>query len=300
MSDLDNFYTSLTPIVELKDFHPLIRIWMKRDELTHPILSGNKWRKLKYNLIEAKKNNIKTLVTKGGYYSNHLAAVSEAGKLFNFKTIGIIRGEEPKEYGHTLKLLIQNRMNLIFVSRSEYNQINETNYLSLLSSKENTDFIPEGGTNQLALKGCREIIPEVLNQLDFEPTHWCVSIGTGGTIAGMLQSLPDNSTLLGFSALKGDFHYGVIENLTGIHNLKNLTITDRFSGKGYAKIDDELMEFINSFYDKYEIQLEPVYTGKMMMGIYQLAEEGYFPFGSRIVCLHTGGLQGWGGFSNFG
>ncbi|HMG14469.1 MAG TPA: pyridoxal-phosphate dependent enzyme [Saprospiraceae bacterium] len=301
MITLDNFYTNPIPVEELIDFHTNIRVWIKRDDLIHPILSGNKWRKLKYNLIQARKDNIHTLVTKGGYYSNHIAAMSEAGKLFGFKTIGIIRGEQPANFGYTLKLAEQNEMELIFVSRKEFNAINENNFTTTTGQIDNSSFIPDGGTNELALTGCNELVNEVLDQIDFIPDFWCVSVGTGGTIAGMLQAIPDESNLLGFSALKADFLKEEVLRLAGSEtNKTKLTITDRFAGNGYAKITDDLIKFINTFYDKYKIPLDPVYTGKMMYGIYQLANEGYFPVGSKILAVHTGGLQGVMGYRERG
>lgn len=301
MLNIEEFYKNVTPVEELIDFHPDIRVWVKRDELIHPILSGNKWRKLKYNLIQARKEGKTTLVTKGGYYSNHIAAVSEAGKIFGFNTIGIIRGEQPVNFGYTLQLAINNKMNLVFSSRNEFSDININDFENYTGNLDNVMFIPEGGTNEWALPGCNELVVEINNQIDFIPDTWAVSVGTGGTIAGMLQAMPQNSSLLGFSALKTDYHKTEILKLAGFPiTEQRLIITDRFSGKGYAKVSNELIEFINSFYDKYKIALDPAYTGKMMFGINQLAKENYFKPGSNIVAIHTGGLQGVMGYHEKG
>ncbi len=301
MISLDNFYTNPTPVEELIDFYPNIRVWIKRDDLIHPILSGNKWRKLKYNLNYSRKYGIQTLVTKGGYFSNHIAAVSEVGKLFGFNTFGIIRGEPPENLGYTLRLAIQNKMKLYFISRKEFKDINADNFSLTTIPMKNSLFIPDGGTNELALSGCKELVSEISTQLDFIPDFWCVAVGTGGTIAGMLQALPKESKLLGFSALKADFLKQEVFKLAGPEtNEDSLIITERFAGKGYAKISVDLIEFINSFYDKYHIPLDPVYTGKMVYGIYQLATEGYFPLGSKILAVHTGGLQGVMGYRENG
>lgn len=301
MLNIEGFYNTITPIEELIDFHPDIRVWIKRDELIHPILSGNKWRKLKYNLIKAREEGKMTLVTKGGYYSNHIAAVSEAGKIFGFNTIGIIRGEQPLNYGYTLKLAIDNKMKLIFTNRSGFSDLSINDFEQYTGHIDNVMFIPEGGTNELALQGCNELVNEINNQIDFIPDAWVVSVGTGGTIAGMLQTIPQNCTLLGFSALKTDYHKAVILKMASfLATEERLIITDRFAGKGYAKITNDLIEFINSFYDKFKIPLDPIYTGKMMYGIYQFANEGYFPKGSKILAVHTGGLQGVMGYRERG
>lgn len=272
-----------------------ISLCLKRDDLLHPIISGNKLRKLKYNLEKAKNQNYKVLLTFGGAFSNHILAVAGAGKEFGFDTIGIIRGEELKEKitdNPTLLQAQQLGMKFIFVSREEYRIKETTEYIEELRNRFGDFYLlPEGGTNQLAIKGCEEIV----TASDSEFTHICASVGTGGTIAGIINSSAISQNIIGFSSLKGDF---LQKDITKFANKQNWTINCDYHFGGYGKVTDELINFINTFYLEHQISLDPIYTGKMMFGIINLIQNNYFPPNSKILAIHTGGLQGIAGMNN--
>lgn len=276
-----------------------IQLWIKRDDLTHPELQGNKWRKLKYNIVEAQKTQKKYLLTFGGAYSNHLFATAAAGKIFKLKTIGIVRGEKILPLNSTLSFAEDCGMQLHFVDRKTY-ALKEKLLPNLKISLDECYVLPEGGTNQLAIRGCAELGLEILNQLDFVPNFICTSCGTGGTIAGLIHSKKQSTHVLGFSALKGDFMKKEVQSLLTHffpnHFFDNYSIQTDYHFGGYAKHSALLLDFINSFKKKYQIQLDPIYTGKMFYGIFDLIEKDFFPPGSKIVAIHTGGLQGILGF----
>lgn len=273
-----------------------ISLTIKREDLLHPVISGNKYRKLKYNLKEAKQQQKRTLLTFGGAFSNHISAVAGAGKEFGFKTIGIIRGEELVDKiveNPTLSYAKQCGMELIFVSRALYREKNEAHFIEKLQ-QEYGDFyvIPEGGTNNLAIKGCEEILTEEDALFDYV----CVCVGTGGTISGLINSAKAKQKILGFSALKGNFLKDEIEKLAP--NKKNWSLVTDYHFGGYGKINDDLVSFINKFSSATNIPLDPVYTGKMLYGIVDLASKKYFNPNSKILVIHTGGLQGVEGMNN--
>ena len=271
------------------DVYRGIEVYVKREDLLHSEISGNKFRKLKYNLLEAKRLGYKKILTFGGAYSNHIAAVAAAGRDYGFETIGVIRGEELSTnflQNPTLSKAHQDGMQFHFVSRSTYR------------TKENIDFInslhdffghfyliPEGGTNSLAIKGCEEILTQEDEKFDFI----CCAAGTGGTASGIINSLKKHQTVLAFSVLKGNFLYPEIEKRT--NNKQWHLVTDYHFG-GYAKTSVELNRFIYTFTKKYLIPLEPVYTGKVFYGVLDLISENYFPTPCKILIIHTGGLQG--------
>jgi 1-aminocyclopropane-1-carboxylate deaminase len=262
---------------------------IKPEYLFHPQISGNKFRKLKYNLIEFKNQNQNILLTFGGAFSNHIAAVASAGKQYNFSTIGIIRGEElidKVESNPTLKFAQDCGMVLKFISREAYRHKSSAEFLRQLKQEFGDFFLlPEGGTNVLAVKGCEEIL--TVDDAKFD--YICCPVGTGGTISGLINSSGIHQKILGFPALKGDFLQEEISKFATKSNWK--LILDYHFG-GYAKINPELISFINSFKNNYNIPLDPIYTGKMMFGIFDLVEKGFFPEGSKILAIHTGGLQG--------
>ena len=288
------------PLQQLQ--HPLLQqheltLWVKREDLLHPHISGNKWRKLKYNLHEAKAQGKETIVTFGGAYSNHIAATAAAGAEFGFKTIGIIRGEEHLPLNPTLQFATEQGMELHYISRELYRHKSEPTFLAELAEKYNHPYlVPEGGTNQLAVKGCTEIVDDITINFDVV----CCASGTGGTIAGIIAGLAGEKQVLGFPALKGG---GFLEeeiaqlvyNYSGVNYSNWQLITDYHFG-GYAKVKPELIEFIREFQEQHNIPLEPVYTGKMFYGLFDLISKGYLAKGTRIVAVHTGGLQGNAGF----
>ncbi|MGE5944535.1 MAG: 1-aminocyclopropane-1-carboxylate deaminase/D-cysteine desulfhydrase [Flavobacteriales bacterium] len=259
-----------------------VELFLKREDEIHPFISGNKYRKLKYNMEEAQKKGFKKLLTFGGAYSNHVAAVAFAGHAFDFETLGIIRGDELKDKiaeNATLSFAKNHGMQFEFVTRDAYRDDN------LIKEYQDYYVIPEGGTNTLAIQGCEEILTET----DAEFNYICTSVGTGGTVSGLINCSQPSQQVLGFPALKGSFLQEDISKFVSKTNWK--LITDYHFG-GYAKINLELIRFINEFKKKQYIPLDPVYTGKMMFGIFDLIQKGYFPKGSKILAIHTGGLQG--------
>ena len=271
------------------DFPNDISLTIKREDLIHPFVSGNKFRKLKYNLLQAKAENKTTLLTFGGAFSNHIAAVAFAGKEQDFKTIGIIRGDElfdKIEENPTLKFAQENGMKFEFVSREEYRLKNETSYIEKLNEKFGDFYlVPEGGTNGLAVKGCEEILTDE----DASFNYVCCAVGTGGTISGLINSAEENQKILGFPALKGDF---LNDEIRIFAKKDNWNLISDYHFGGYGKINLELIEFINGFFEETKVPLDPIYTGKMVFGVIDLINKNYFPAHSKILLIHTGGLQG--------
>jgi 1-aminocyclopropane-1-carboxylate deaminase len=266
-----------------------ISLVIKREDLIHPFVSGNKFRKLKYNLLQAKAENQSTLLTFGGAYSNHIAAVGYAGKENGFQTIGIIRGDElgdKIESNPTLKFAQECGMQFEFVSRETYRLKTEATFLEQLQQQYGAFYlIPEGGTNAFAIQGCEEILTPEDASFDFV----ACAIGTGGTISGLINSILPHQKVLGFPALKGDFLQDEIRKF--VHHENWELITDYHFG-GYGKVSPDLIDWINRFYAQTQIPLDPVYTGKMVFGILDLIAKNYFPENANILLIHTGGLQG--------
>ena len=266
-----------------------IRLFIRREDLIHPFVSGNKFRKLEYNLLEAKNQKKTTLLTFGGAFSNHIAATAFAGMQNGFKTIGIIRGDELAakiNENPTLKFAQENGMVFEFVSRETYRLKESDDFIENLKNKYGDFYvIPEGGTNDLAVKGCEEILKEEDSFFDYI----CSSIGTGGTISGIINSALPHQKVLGFPSLKGDF---LQKDIRKFADKENWTLISDYHFGGYGKVSIELIEFINSFYQENDIPLDPIYTGKMVFGVIDLIHQGYFPENSKILMIHTGGLQG--------
>lgn len=266
-----------------------ISLTIKREDLIHPFVSGNKFRKLKHNLLQAKAENKTTLLTFGGAFSNHIAAVAYAGKEQGFKTIGIIRGDElfdKIEENPTLKFAQENGMQFEFVSREEYRLKSEISFIESLKAKFGDFYlVPEGGTNELAVKGCEEILIEE----DSVFNYVCCAVGTGGTISGLINSALPNQQILGFPALKGDF---LSDEIRIFAKKDNWNLISDYHFGGYGKVNLELIEFINSFFEETKAPLDPIYTGKMVFGVIDLISKNYFPDNSKILLIHTGGLQG--------
>ncbi|OXB23830.1 1-aminocyclopropane-1-carboxylate deaminase [Flavobacterium tructae] len=271
-----------------------ISLTIKREDLIHPFVSGNKFRKLKYNLFQAKAEHQETLLTFGGAFSNHIAAVAYAGKEQGFRTIGIIRGEElfdKIEENPTLKFAQENGMQFEFVTREEYRDKNEDFFIEKLKDKFGDFYlVPEGGTNELAVKGCEEILTKEDAIFDFV----CCAVGTGGTISGLINSALPNQKILGFPALKGDF---LTDEIRIFAKKDNWDLISDYHFGGYGKVNLELIEFINTFFEETKVPLDPIYTGKMVFGVIDLIHKNYFPEHSRILLIHTGGLQGIAGMN---
>lgn len=274
-------------------------IFLLRLDLIHPTVHGNKWFKLKYNLIEAKEKDYDTILTFGGAYSNHIHATAAAGKLFGFKTIGIIRGEKRLPLNPTLEFAFQRGMKFHYVSRSEYRHKHTEKFIDNLKSIFGEVYIiPEGGTNLLAVKGCAEI-PRLINS-DYDCL--AVACGTAGTLSGLVCGSNNEAKALGFSVLKGgSFLIDQADKLIKKYSGKesgNWEVNLDYHFGGYAKINKSLIDFIFEFKRLNNIMLDPLYTGKMMYGIFDLSSRGYFKQSEKIIVLHTGGLQGLEGMKN--
>ncbi|TPN88051.1 1-aminocyclopropane-1-carboxylate deaminase/D-cysteine desulfhydrase [Aquimarina algicola] len=271
---------------------------IKREDQLHKDVSGNKFRKLKYNFIEAQQLGYTSVLTFGGAFSNHIAATAAAGKILNIPTIGIIRGEElgvdlvkTLKENDTLRFALSCGMQFRFITREAYRQKSTSTFLKQLQKEYKDSYIvPEGGTNELAIKGCEEI----LEASDASYDVLCCAVGTGGTISGIINSSFEHQKVLGFPALKGDFLTSEIKKYTSRTNWK--LIHDYHFG-GYGKINSELIEFINTFNNEQYIPLDPVYTSKMIFGIFDRIEKGFFTKNTRILAIHTGGLQGIAGMN---
>ena len=283
----------------LKDSGVLLLI--KRDDLIHEHISGNKWRKLKYNLREAAEQNHHTLLTFGGAYSNHVTATAFAAQKAGLSSIGVIRGEDDKT-NPTLQFASEHGMQLHFVSRENYRRKTDDDFIEGLEEQfERFFLVPEGGANGLGVRGCAEILPEV--EEDFDVV--CCAAGTGTTLAGLALALKENQKLLGFPALKGGgFLKDEVRRLASESNLKhgilNLELITDYHFGGYAKMKPELLDFIRGFESRTGIPLDPIYTGKMMFGIYDMIEKGNFLPRTTVLAVHTGGLQGWKGMQHRG
>ncbi|MCF6214119.1 MAG: pyridoxal-phosphate dependent enzyme, partial [Flavobacteriaceae bacterium] len=271
-----------------------VDVVIKREDLLHPEVSGNKFRKLKYNLIKAKADNFKTLLTFGGAFSNHIAATAAAGHMFDFKTIGVIRGDElgmnlqqTLMHNPTLQLAHKYDMAFKFVSRSDYRLKHTSDFLKSLHNEFGVFYeVPEGGTNKLAVMGCEEILKPQDKVFDYI----CVAVGTGGTISGLINTSKPHQKVLGFPALKGDFLAREINGF--IKQKSNFELITDYHFGGYAKVSKDLIIFINKFKAETAVALDAVYTGKMLFGLADLIENNYFKKGSKILLIHTGGLQG--------
>ena len=266
-----------------------VTLKIKREDLLHPFVSGNKFRKLKYNLVEFEQNFYDSVVTFGGAFSNHIAATAYACKEKNISCVGVIRGEELwKEVANnpTLSFAQQCGMKFEFVTREQYREKDSDKFRSYLKGKYGDCYIlPEGGTNELAIKGCEEILTEEDNEFNYISC----AVGTGGTISGIINSAKPHQKVIGFPALKGDF---LKNEICKFANNKNWELITDYHFGGYGKVTEELIGFINDFYRVTTIPLDPIYTGKMVFGVLDLIEKNYFPENSKILLIHTGGLQG--------
>ena len=271
-----------------------IELWIKRDDLLDPIISGNKWRKLKYILQDALTQGADTVISMGGAYSNHLHALAYVGKALGLKTTGLIRGEQPETLTPALCDMQNWGMELKFVSRSDYRLLRKyKGWHDLPGIKPQHYWLPEGGAQALAIKG----VAELVNEIDVAYDILCAPCGTGATLAGMIDAVPEQVSVMGFAALKNaGFLQTHVESLLP-RSSPNWRINLDYHFGGFAKSNAELMTFIADFEFKTGIPLEPVYTGKMMYALYDLLSKNAFKSGQRIIALHTGGLQGNRGFA---
>lgn len=272
---------------------------VKRDDLIHSVISGNKWRKLKYNILQVEHRKNQGVLTFGGPYSNHLIATAKATNIAGLKSIGIVRGDElNNESNATLRHCAELGMQLVFISRSEYRSKDEPAYLKNLHSQYPNFFIvPEGGRNYYGVIGCQEILTETNNDYD----HVYLAGGTGTTGAGLLLGSKPNSKIHVVSALKGDFLRNEIKQLlylvlndsemVELYMDRLLVHNDSHFG-GYAKVPLELTDYINSVYHRSALKLDPIYTSKAFYKMEEDYNSGLILNGEKVIFIHTGGLQG--------
>ncbi len=277
---------------------PQLRAAMLRLDLLHPDISGNKWFKLRHNLALARAAGKHTILTFGGAYSNHIAATAAACKMAGLQSIGIIRGEAAATPSHTLLQAAAHGMQLEFVSRETYRQ---KDTIAWAAQFPDAYLIPEGGHNAAGAQGCEAILSQVPTQ---EFSHIICAVGTGTTLAGLINSALPHQQLSGIVVLKGA-QYLADEVASLLKTPLQIAATQPASatpptwqllhhlhGGGYARTSPALIDFINTFYRETSIPLDIVYTGKMMWGFRELVQQGYFPANSRILLIHSGGLQG--------
>ncbi|OGX89105.1 1-aminocyclopropane-1-carboxylate deaminase [Hymenobacter lapidarius] len=282
-----------------------VRLLLWRDDLVNPTLPGNKARKLKYNLVAARQQGHHALLTFGGAYSNHIAALAAAGRLFGFKTIGLIRGDAPAKgsgparLNPTLAQATADGMALHYLDRSSYRRRAAPEFLAEQLARFGPAYVlPEGGTNALAIPGCAELVAEIRQRTAFDAL--AVAVGTGGTLAGLVTGLAGTEQALGVAALKnGGFLQTEVDGLTQLaagQAFTNFSLHTDYHFGGYAKYSAELLGFIQQFQARNGVLLDPIYTGKLLFGVLDLIGKGYFPRGSTVVAIHTGGLQAWAGW----
>jgi len=279
-----------TPVTEI--FNDLlseagIRLLIKREDLNHPRVSGNKWWKLKYNLADMLDSGKNHILTFGGAFSNHIYAVAAAAHELELESTGIIRGEEVTPLNPTLQFASGSGMKLHYVSRAQYRSKLDAEFIHDLEKKFGDFYlIPEGGSNELAVQG----VSEFASQLDPNFDYICCPVGTAGTLAGIIRGLRGTKNVVGFSALKnGAFLYEEVRRFEDTY--QNWEIRTEYDHGGYAKSTQALDEFIEDFRTQHHIPLEFTYTGKMMWGVFDLAKKGYFDRGSTVLALHTGGIH---------
>lgn len=270
-----------------------VSLHIKRDDLLHPTIQGNKWRKLKYNLKAMKQAQKSALLTFAGPFSNHLYATAMACKQFGIQGSAIIRGPQLDQNNPTIRFANACDITLHAVSRQEYRLRNDPDYLAQLQHRfPDTFIVPEGGSNQYALQGCQELAQSLP-----ESNFVCCAVGSGGTLAGMLDGLSSDCQLLGISVLKGAQYLNNEVQRLNPHAAQhtNWQILHDYHDGGYGKFSASLWQFCLRMRKQHALPLEPIYTGKLMYALWQLIAHGYFPRGSHVIAIHSGGLQGLDG-----
>jgi 1-aminocyclopropane-1-carboxylate deaminase len=278
--------------IDISHLSSSCELFIKREDLLHPEISGNKFRKLKYNLLKAKEYNLKTIITFGGAFSNHITATAAACQKMGFQCVGIIRGEELGEdlsktirSNPSLAFALECGMKFKFITRSAYREKDSEAFQKKLQLEFPKSYlIPEGGTNSLAIKGCKEILTEEDKKFDII----CCPVGTGGTISGIINSSFPKQEVWGFPALKGSF---LAKEIGKFAIKNNYQLKTNYHFGGYARVNEELIRFMNQFYEAYKIPLDPIYTGKMVYGIFDMLKNEKIK-NKKILLIHTGGFQG--------
>jgi 1-aminocyclopropane-1-carboxylate deaminase len=281
-----------SPVVELHDDRLAstgVRLWLKRDDLIHPELPGNKWRKLSHNLTAATESGHDTLLTFGGAYSNHIRATAAAGHYFGFTTIGVIRGEQHLPLNPSLAYAVGRGMRLTYLDRGTYRTKDDAAVIDRLHQQWGPFcLLPEGGSNALAVAGCADLVAELSDPFDVI----CCPVGTGGTLAGLAAGLEPGQRAIGVSVLKGgQFLADVVTQLQTAalgRPTANWHIEYDFHSGGYAKTSPQLNAFVADFDRRHGIALDPIYTGKMLLGIFTLVATGAIAAGTRVIAVRTG------------
>lgn len=275
-----------------------VELYIKRDELIHPLINGNKWRKLSLTFHQALQNNKSTVLSFGGSFSNHLVAVACLAKQLNLKSIGVVRSHKPDEDNPTIKLLGALGMKMLFLSPSGYREMMKSENDSYqIDNKKDVIVIPEGGTNELGALGAMKIMKEVAEQTNKKFDFIVVSVGTGGTLAGISKNSPGDSIIYAMLPFKG-----VISQLEGhkwIDNIKNIEWINVSQKSRFGSYQHGVSSYINQFYKDYKILLDPIYTARAMRGLDESILAGRIPHGSKVLFIHTGGLQGIMGYNYF-
>lgn len=273
-----------------------VQLFIKHEAHNHPLVSGNKWWKLKYNLVEAERQGHHTLLTFGGAYSNHIHATAAAAHTLGLHSIGIIRGEETLPLNPTLTFASSMGMTLQYVSRTAYRQKDTSEMLDALHRQfGNFYYIPEGGTNDLALRGVEEYAQIIPGDIDVV----ACACGTGGTLAGLIRGLPPAMHVIGFPVLKGDFMTETVQHLVQDNARANWRIVEGYHFGGYGKAPQSLIAFMHEQAQRYQLELEQVYTAKAFFGLLDLVRQGAFAAGTRLLFIHTGGMQGRQSLNSF-
>lgn len=282
--------------------HPLltcygVELWCKRDDLIHPAISGNKWRKLKYHLLHAKEHGKRHLLSFGGSYSNHIHALAAAGCQSGLRTTGIIRGEYDAVSNSTLRDALRWGMDLVFVDRQSYRRRQDPDWLAQFDAPD-TLIVPEGGSSPLAIPGVAELVGEV----PFSPDLWVLPCASGGTLAGLIAGKRDREQILAIAVLKGGGF--IADEVCRLHpaaaNIPSWRIALDHHDGGYAKFSPALWQWVQDFSATTDLPLEPIYSGKAMWGLFRELAAGRIAPGSKIVFIHTGGMQGLAGLREQG
>ncbi len=282
--------------------HPLltrygVELWCKRDDLIHPAISGNKWRKLKYHLLHAKEHGKRHLLSFGGAYSNHIHALAAAGCQSGLRTTGIIRGEYDAVSNSTLRDARHWGMDLVFVDRQSYRRRQDPDWLAQFDAPD-TLIVPEGGSSPLAIPGVAELVGEV----PFSPDLWVLPCASGGTLAGLIAGKRDREQILAIAVLKGGGF--IADEVCRLHpaaaNIPGWRIALDHHDGGYAKFSSALWQWVQDFSATTDLPLEPIYSGKAMWGLFRELAAGRIAPGSKIVFIHTGGMQGLAGLREQG
>ncbi len=315
-----HFNIPISPL-EAIETHPgreaNIFLFVKRDDLLHPFIQGNKWRKLAPVLERARTSYPGGIITFGGPFSNHLQAVAEAGRMFDMPTFGIVRGKHADLDNPTLRAARHNGMMLFPVSRQEYDSCKNRGEELIGREYPQYYILPEGGATQMAVESCASITREIATQLrqktpvvpPDKPLYICVPAGTGCTAAGIIDGLDmKNARVLVFPVVNKGFDTQTILRLLDETRLRSaaemaelerrFSIVRDYEFGGFAKLHQPLLDFVNVFREQSGILLDPVYTAKMMYGVYEMLARGDFLPGCTVVAVHTGGLQGWKGFKS--